>query len=127
MGEGAAVTLGALIAASGADDALLLADCVTSLGGVPKTSVFDAFLSDEGVSGDAHADTSHHGGPDRAGRIVSAIGAAERELSVGGYAQKILPGRSRPRLSPLSGLSAAWLAAAKLTSTSWRALRLVPH
>ena len=43
-----------------------IASITTSLGGVPKTSVFEAFHSDEGVSGDAHADTSHHGGPDRA-------------------------------------------------------------
>ncbi|MEQ1907801.1 MAG: MOSC domain-containing protein, partial [Vicinamibacterales bacterium] len=48
-----------------------IASVNTSLGGVPKTSVFEAFLSDEGVSGDAHADTSHHGGPDRAVVVYS--------------------------------------------------------
>ena len=38
----------------------------TSRGGVPKTSVFEAFIADTGVSGDVQANTVHHGGPDRA-------------------------------------------------------------
>jgi MOSC domain-containing protein YiiM len=37
-----------------------------SNGGVPKSSVFEAFLTEEGVSGDAQTDLLHHGGPDRA-------------------------------------------------------------
>jgi CRISPR-associated protein Csx17 len=64
-----------------------------------------------------------YGGPERAAQIVCAIGAAERELSIGGYAQKILPGRSRPRLTPLSGLSAAWLAAANDGSSEFKLAR----
>jgi MOSC domain-containing protein YiiM len=38
----------------------------TSRGGVPKQQVFEAFISEDGVSGDAHANLQHHGGPDRA-------------------------------------------------------------
>ncbi len=38
----------------------------TSRGGVPKRQVFEAFVSEAGVSGDAHAHPESHGGPDRA-------------------------------------------------------------
>jgi len=38
----------------------------TSRGGVPKGTVFEAFVSEAGVSGDAHAHPEFHGGPDRA-------------------------------------------------------------
>ncbi len=38
----------------------------TSQGGVPKRAVFEAFLSEDGVSGDAQANRAVHGGPDRA-------------------------------------------------------------
>jgi MOSC domain-containing protein YiiM len=37
-----------------------------SRGGVPKTSVFEAFVSEEGVDGDRQAHLGIHGGPDRA-------------------------------------------------------------
>ncbi|MEQ1731773.1 MAG: MOSC domain-containing protein, partial [Vicinamibacterales bacterium] len=43
----------------------------TSLGGVPKAAVFGAFVSDTGVSGDAHAQPKFHGGPDRAVLLYS--------------------------------------------------------
>jgi MOSC domain-containing protein YiiM len=38
----------------------------TSRGGVPKTSVFEAFIAEDGLTGDAHNNTETHGGPDRA-------------------------------------------------------------
>ena len=38
----------------------------TSRGGVPKRPVFEAFVSEAGVSGDAHDQPRFHGGPDRA-------------------------------------------------------------
>jgi MOSC domain-containing protein YiiM len=37
-----------------------------SAGGVPKRAVDRARVSVDGVEGDAHRDTEHHGGPDRA-------------------------------------------------------------
>lgn len=38
----------------------------TSRGGVPKRPVFDAFIDEAGLSGDAQANRDLHGGPDRA-------------------------------------------------------------
>jgi kynurenine formamidase len=37
-----------------------------SPGGVPKRSVPRAHVTRSGLEGDAHRDTEHHGGPDRA-------------------------------------------------------------
>lgn len=37
-----------------------------SRGGVPKTPVWEAWVGVEGVEGDRHNDTRHHGGPERA-------------------------------------------------------------
>jgi CRISPR-associated protein Csx17 len=65
------------------------------------------------------------GGPERAAEIVGAIGAAERELAVGGYAQKIPKGGTRPRLNPLSGLAVEWLSAADDGSPEFRLARAV--
>ena len=52
----------------------------TSSGGVPKTSVFEAFLADDGVDGDRHR-FPFHGGPDRAVVLFSleVIQALQRE------------------------------------------------
>ena len=38
----------------------------TSAGGVPKNPVLEAEVGPEGLSGDLHKDTRHHGGPERA-------------------------------------------------------------
>ena len=38
----------------------------TSRGGVPKRAVFEAFISENGVSGDTQTNLQHHGGPERA-------------------------------------------------------------
>ena len=38
----------------------------SSRGGVPKRTVFEAFVSEAGVSGDAHDQPQFHGGPERA-------------------------------------------------------------
>ena len=53
----------------------------TSRGGVPKRAVFEAFISAGGVSGDAHENLQHHGGPDRAVVLYSleVIRALQRE------------------------------------------------
>src|SRR5258705_1774587 len=37
-----------------------------SRGGVPKESVFETLITEEGLDGDRHVDLRHHGGPDRA-------------------------------------------------------------
>ena len=37
-----------------------------SRGGVPKQPVFEALITDHGLSGDHQNDSHHHGGPDRA-------------------------------------------------------------
>ena len=66
-----------------------------------------------------------YGGQERGAEIVCAIGSAERELSVGGYAQKIPKGRSRPRISPLGGLASEWLTAANDESPEFRLARAV--
>ena len=43
----------------------------TSNGGVPKSSVFEALITEQGVAGDAQRDLRHHGGPDRAVLLFS--------------------------------------------------------
>jgi MOSC domain-containing protein YiiM len=42
-----------------------------SRGGVPKTSVADAFVSEQGIDGDRQRDLRFHGGPDRAVSVFS--------------------------------------------------------
>lgn len=37
-----------------------------SRGGVPKSSVFEALITEDGLDGDRQADPRYHGGPDRA-------------------------------------------------------------
>jgi MOSC domain-containing protein YiiM len=53
----------------------------TSRGGVPKTSVFEALITEEGLDGDRQRDLRYHGGPDRAVVIFSleVIRALQRE------------------------------------------------
>lgn len=66
-----------------------------------------------------------YGGDERAADIVRAIGSGEREMSLGGWAQKVPAGRTRPRLSPLSDLSARWLTAANDGSPAFKLARSV--
>jgi MOSC domain-containing protein YiiM len=53
----------------------------TSRGGVPKTSVFEALITEHGVDGDHQRDPRFHGGPDRAVVLFSleAIRALQHE------------------------------------------------
>ncbi len=56
--------------------------------------------------------------------VLTALGSAERELSVGGFArQKIRGGRSR--LSPIQGLSSRWLSEADDGSSEYRLARSI--
>ena len=71
----------------------------TSRGGLPKTSVFEAFLSEVGVSGDAQANRDHHGGPDRAAVLYSL--EIIRALQAEGH--PIAPGTTGENLT-ISGL-----------------------
>ena len=52
-----------------------------SPGGVPKTPVASAHVGVLGLEGDAHRDTEHHGGPERAVCVyaMEAIRALEAE------------------------------------------------
>jgi MOSC domain-containing protein YiiM len=53
----------------------------TSRGGVPKTSVFEALVTERGLDGDRQRDLRYHGGPDRAVVLYSldVIRALQRE------------------------------------------------
>ena len=53
----------------------------TSRGGVPKQTVFEAFVAFHGIDGDSQRDTRFHGGPDRALVLYSleVIHALQRE------------------------------------------------
>jgi MOSC domain-containing protein YiiM len=59
-----------------------------SPGGVPKTAVASARVTPAGLEGDAHRDTEHHGGPDRA-VCLYALEAIEA-LSLEGH--RVVPG-----------------------------------
>ncbi|HEU4382416.1 MAG TPA: MOSC domain-containing protein [Anaeromyxobacteraceae bacterium] len=58
-----------------------LASINVSAGGVPKTAVAEAAITEAGVAGDRQRDLLHHGGPDRAVSLYSleAIEALRRE------------------------------------------------
>ncbi|MGE3955192.1 MAG: MOSC domain-containing protein [Vicinamibacterales bacterium] len=71
----------------------------TSQGGVPKLAVFEAFLSEDGVSGDTQANRVVHGGPDRA-VVVYALELI-RALQDEGH--PIVPGSTGENLT-VSGL-----------------------
>ena len=53
----------------------------SSRGGVPKTSLFEALVTERGLDGDRQRDLRHHGGPDRAVVLFSldVIRALQRE------------------------------------------------
>ena len=76
----------------------------TSRGGVPKTPVFEAQVTGEGIVGDVQRDLRHHGGPQRAVSIYSldliaglqreghpiTAGAAGENLTVSGVEWSLL-------------------------------------
>jgi MOSC domain-containing protein YiiM len=70
-----------------------------SRGGVPKASVFEGHVTQQGISGDVQRDLRFHGGPDRAVSLFSleAIEALKRE------GHPISPGSTGENLT-LSGL-----------------------
>lgn len=70
-----------------------------SRGGVPKTAVFEAFVSEAGVGGDAHNQPQFHGGPDRAVVLFSL--EVIRALQAEGH--PIAPGTTGENLT-VSGL-----------------------
>ena len=78
-----------------------------SRGGVPKTAVFEALITEEGLDGDRQRDRRFHGGPDRAVVLYSlevirglqaeghsiAPGAAGENLTVSGVDwTRVVPG-----------------------------------
>jgi MOSC domain-containing protein YiiM len=77
----------------------------TSRGGVPKAAVFEAFVSEAGVSSDAHNQPQFHGGPDRAVVLYSL--EVIRALQAEGH--PIGPGTTGENLT-VSGLDWANLA-----------------
>ncbi len=70
-----------------------------SRGGVPKAAVFEAFVSEAGVGGDAHNQPQFHGGPDRGVVLISL--EAIRALQAEGH--PIAPGTTGENLT-VSGL-----------------------
>jgi len=70
-----------------------------SRGGVPKTSVFEALVTEEGISGDRQRDLRFHGGPDRAVSLFSS--EIIEELQLDGHS--IAPGSAGENLT-VSGL-----------------------
>ena len=77
----------------------------TSRGGVPKRAVLEAFIAEDGVSGDAHANRQFHGGPDRA--VVLFALELIRALQQEGH--PIAPGTTGENLT-VSGLDWATIA-----------------
>ena len=71
----------------------------TSRGGVPKTSVFEALITEHGVDGDRQRDPRFHGGPDRAVVLFSL--EVIRELQREGH--PIAPGSTGENLT-ISGV-----------------------
>jgi MOSC domain-containing protein YiiM len=70
-----------------------------SRGGVPKTSVFEALIAEDGLDGDSQRDLRYHGGPDRAVVLFSL--EVIRALQAEGH--PIGPGRTGENLT-VSGL-----------------------
>ena len=72
----------------------------TSRGGVPKLAVFEGFIAETGVSGDAQTNLQVHGGPDRAVVLYSldVIRALQEE------GHPIAPGTTGENLT-VSGLN----------------------
>ena len=77
-----------------------------SRGGVPKTSVFEALVTEEGLSGDLQRDLRFHGGPDRAVSLFSY--EIIEALQLDGH--PIVPGSAGENLT-VSGLDWALLKA----------------
>ena len=70
-----------------------------SRGGVPKTAVFEALVTEGGISGDRQRDLRFHGGPDRAVSLFSS--EIIEELQLDGHS--ISPGSAGENLT-VSGL-----------------------
>ncbi len=77
-----------------------------SRGGVPKAAVFEAFISEAGVSGDAHNQPQFHGGPDRAVvlyslEVIRALQAEGHPIAPGTTGENLtVSGLDWPRLVP---------------------------
>ena len=77
-----------------------------SPGGVPKTSVFEALITEHGLDGDEQRDLRYHGGPDRAVLLFSldVIQALQREghpIAVGTTGENLtVSGIDWPALTP---------------------------
>jgi MOSC domain-containing protein YiiM len=77
-----------------------------SRGGVPKTSVFEALATRDGLDGDYQDDTRYHGGPDRAVVLFSldlirALQAEGHPVGVGTTGENLtVSGLDWPALEP---------------------------
>lgn len=86
-----------------------------SNGGVPKTSVFEGLITEQGVAGDAQRDLRHHGGPDRAVVLFSleliralqqeghpiATGTTGENLTVSGIEWTLLTPGTQVQVGPV--------------------------
>jgi len=78
----------------------------SSRGGVPKQSIFEALVTLDGLDGDRHSDTLHHGGRDRAVVLysVDVIHALQREghpIAVGATGENLtIAGIDWARVTP---------------------------
>ena len=77
-----------------------------SRGGVPKTSVFEALITESGVSRDRQADPRFHGGPDRAVvlyslDVVESLQLEGHPIHVGSTGENLtISGLDWPALGP---------------------------
>jgi MOSC domain-containing protein YiiM len=84
--------------------------CVESInvsrGGVPKTGVFEALVTEHGVDGDWQADRRHHGGPGRAVclfslELIQALQGEGHPIAAGTTGENItISGLDWPSLTP---------------------------
>jgi MOSC domain-containing protein YiiM len=85
-------------------------------GGVPKQPVFEALVTEHGLSGDRQNDLRHHGGPDRAVVLYSldVIRALQREghpITVGAIGENLtVSGLTWPDVVPGMRLSVGGVA-----------------
>jgi MOSC domain-containing protein YiiM len=77
-----------------------------SPGGVPKTSVFEALVTETGLSRDRQADRRYHGGPDRAVvlyslDVIEALQLEGHPIHVGSTGENLtIAGLDWPRIVP---------------------------
>ena len=78
----------------------------TSRGGVPKQSVFEAFITFQGLDGDRQRDTRFHGGPDRAVvlyslEVIQALQGEGHPIAAGATGENVtIAGLDWTRLVP---------------------------